>query len=436
MSVTLSPELRGMLRRQTVAIVIAAVLLVAGLGGWAMTTEFTGAVIAAGQLVVDSNVKKVQHPTGGVVGKLNVREGKEVKAGDIVVSLDDTQIRANRDIVVKALNELAARQAREEAERDGLDKVTFPAELLARKSDPDVAKAVTGEQRQFEIRRTSREGQKAQLRERMTQLRQEIGGYEAQITSKDKQVEWVGKELVGVYELWEKNLIPYTRVTSLEREKERLVGERGQLMAAIAQSKGKIAEIELQILQVDQDMRTEVGKDLAEIRARTAELIERKVAAEDQLKRVDIRAPIDGVVLQLTVHTVGGVITAGEAIMLIVPQTDTLQVEAKIPPHEIDQVRIGQPAVLRFVAFSQRTTPELIGTVVRISADVSEDTKSGTRFYTIRLDVSPEEVARLSAVRLVPGMPVEALIQTSPRTVMSYLIKPLHDQLSRAFREK
>ena len=436
MSVTLSPELRGMLRRQTTAIVIAAVLLVAGLGGWAMTTEFTGAVIAAGQLVVDSNVKKVQHPTGGVVGKLNVREGKEVKAGDIAVSLDDTQIRANRDIVVKALNELAARQAREEAERDGLDKVTFPAELLARKSDPDVAKAVTGEQRQFEIRRTSREGQKAQLRERMTQLRQEIGGYEAQITSKDKQVEWVGKELVGVYELWEKNLIPYTRVTSLEREKERLVGERGQLMAAIAQSKGKIAEIELQILQVDQDMRTEVGKDLAEIRARTAELIERKVAAEDQLKRVDIRAPIDGVVLQLTVHTVGGVITAGEAIMLIVPQTDTLQVEAKIPPHEIDQVRIGQPAVLRFVAFSQRTTPELIGTVVRISADVSEDTKSGTRFYTIRLDVSPEEVARLSAVRLVPGMPVEALIQTSPRTVMSYLIKPLHDQLARAFREK
>jgi HlyD family secretion protein len=436
MSVTLSSELRGMLRRQTTAIVIAAVLLVAGLGGWAMTTEFTGAVIAAGQLVVDSNVKKVQHPTGGVVGKLNVREGQEVKAGDIVVSLDDTQIRANRDIVVKALNELAARQAREEAERDGLDKVTFPAELLARKSDPDVAKAVTGEQRQFEIRRTSREGQKAQLRERMTQLRQEIGGYEAQITSKDKQVEWVGKELVGVYELWEKNLIPYTRVTSLEREKERLVGERGQLMAAIAQSKGKIAEIELQILQVDQDMRTEVGKDLAEIRARTAELIERKVAAEDQLKRVDIRAPIDGVVLQLTVHTVGGVITAGEAIMLIVPQTDTLQVEAKIPPHEIDQVRIGQPAVLRFVAFSQRTTPELIGTVVRISADVSEDTKSGTRFYTIRLDVSPEEVARLSAVRLVPGMPVEALIQTSPRTVMSYLIKPLHDQLARAFREK
>ncbi len=433
---TLSPELRGMLRRQTVAIVVAALLLVAGLGGWAMTTEFSGAVIASGQLVVDSNVKKVQHPTGGVVGTLNVRDGSPVKAGDIVVSLDDTQIRANRDIVVKALNELAARQAREETERDGIAKITFPDELIARRSDPDVAKAIVGEERQFEIRRAAREGQKAQLRERMVQLRQEIGGYEAQIASKEKQIEWVGKELVGVYELWQKNLVPYSRVTNLEREKERLVGERGQLVASIAQAKGKIAEIELQILQVDQDMRAEVGKDLAEIRARTAELIERKVAAEDQLKRVDIRAPIDGVVHQLTVHTVGGVITAGELIMLIVPQTDTLQVEAKVAPQEIDQLRIGQAAVLRFVAFNQRTTPELAGTVIRISADVSEDAKTGARFYTIRLDVPETEVARLGNAKLVPGMPVEALIQTSPRTVMSYLVKPFQDQLSRAFREK
>src|SRR5262245_36365962 len=197
MSVTVSPELRGMLRRQTVAIVAAALLLVVGLGGWAMTTEFSGAVIAAGQLVVDSNVKKVQHPTGGVVGSLNVREGSQVKAGDIVISLDDTQIRANRDIVVKALNELAARQAREEAERDGIAKVTFPDDLIARMSDPDVAKAVVGEERQFEIRRTSREGQKAQLRERMVQLLQEIGGYEAQIASKAKQIERSEERRVG-----------------------------------------------------------------------------------------------------------------------------------------------------------------------------------------------------------------------------------------------
>jgi len=433
---TVSPELQRVLRHQTMAIGVAALLLVVGLGGWAATTEFSGAVIAAGQLVVDSNVKKVQHPTGGVVGTLLVREGARVQADDIVIRLDDTQTRANRDIVIKALNELAARQAREEAERDGFDAVTFPHDLLARMVEPDVAKAVQGELRQFETRRTSREGQKAQLRERAVQLRQEISGYESQITSKDKQIQWIEKELVGVYELWEKNLVPYTRVTSLERERERLGGERGQLVASIAQARGKIAEIELQILQVDQDMRTEVGKDLAEIRGKTAELVERKVTAEDQLKRVDIRAPIDGVVHQLTVHTVGGVIAAGEPIMLIVPQREPLQVEAKVPPQDIDQLRVGQPAILRFVAFSQRTTPELDGTVTRISADVSEDTKTGSRYYTIRISVPDNEVARLGAVKLVPGMPVEGLIQTSPRTVMSYLVKPFRDQLARAFREK
>jgi HlyD family secretion protein len=433
---TISPEMQRILRRQTRAIAVAALLLVIGLGGWAATTEFSGAVIASGQLVVDSSVKKVQHPTGGVVGTLHVNEGMRVGAGDIVVRLDDTQTRANLAIVVKALNELAARQAREEAERDGADAVTFAADLLARKDDPDVAKAVAGELRQFEIRRAARDGQKAQLRERTVQLRQEIGGYEAQIASKEKQIDWITKELVGVNELWEKNLIPYMRVTSLERDKERLAGERGQLIAAIAQGKGKITETELQILQVDQEMRTEVGKDLAEIRAKTAELVERKVAAEDALKRVDIRAPIDGVVHQLTVHTVGGVIAPGEAIMLIVPMADSLQVEAKVAPQEIDQLRIGQSAVLRFVAFSQRTTPEIDGVVTRISADVTEDPKSGARYYTIRIGVPEPEITRLGSVKLVPGMPVEALIQTSPRTVMSYLVKPFHDQLARAFREK
>src|SRR5262245_19893811 len=433
---TNSPELRRALRRQTLTIAAAALLLVVGLGGWAATTEFSGAVIASGQLVVDSNVKKVQHPTGGVVGTLHVRDGTRVNAGDIVVQLDDTQTRANLAIVVKALNELAARQAHEEAERDGLDKVTFPAELLARMDDADVVKAVTGELRQFETRRVAREGQKAQLRERTVQLRQEIGGYEAQIVSKEKQVDWITKELVGVNERWEKNLVPYTRVTSLEREKERLAGERGQLIAAIAQAKGKITETELQILQVDQDMRTEVGRDLAEVRGKTAELVERKVAAEDALKRVDIRAPIDGLVHQLTVHTVGGVIAPGEAIMLVVPQADSLEVEAKVAPQEIDQLRLGQAAVLRFVAFSQRTTPEIDGIVSRISADVSEDSKSGYRYYTIRVSVSDQQLTRLGGVKLVPGMPVEVLMQTSPRTVISYLFKPLQDQLTRAFREK
>jgi HlyD family secretion protein len=425
---------RDVLRKYTMVIIGAAILLIFGLGGWAATTEFFGAVIAPGQLVVDSNVRKVQHPAGGIVGELRVREGDYVKGGDIVVRLDDTQTRANLTIILKALDELAARQARQEAERDDADEVVFPPELLARMNDPDVAKAVIGERQQFESRRKFRNGQKAQLAERTTQLQQEIAGYDAQIASKNKQTEWISMELVGVNELWEKKLVQIMRLTALEREKERLVGEGGQLTAAIAQAKGKITETELQIIQIDQNMRTEVGKELADIRSKLSELIEKRIAAEDQLRRIDIRAPADGVVHQLTVHTVGGVIATGEPIMLIVPQADTLFVEARIAPQEIDQIRIGQAAILRFVAFNQRTTPELSGNITRISADVSEDAKTGLRFYTIRISVPESEISRLGE-RLVPGMPVEALIQTSPRTVLSFLVKPFQDHLSRAFRE-
>jgi HlyD family secretion protein len=428
--------LQRALRRQIVAVGVTGTVLVVGLGGWAATTELAGAVIAPGQLVVNSNVKKVQHPTGGVVGELRVRDGNRVNAGDIVMRLDDTQTRANLAIVIKALDENAARQAREEAERDGTEAIVFPKDLLDRVANPDVAKAVEGERKQFETRRSAREGQRSQLKERIAQLKEETGGYQAQVVSKDNQIGWIVKELKGVNELWQKNLVPYTRVTALERDKERLEGERGQLIATTAQTKGKISETELQILQIEQDMRSEVGKDLADIRAKTAELVEKKVAAEDQLKRVDIRAPIAGVVHQLAVHTIGGVVGPAEVIMLIVPEADALEVEAKIQPQDIDQVRPGQPAMLRFSAFSQRTTPELNGEVVRLSADVSEDQKTGARYYTVRVAVPQSEIERLDGLKLVPGMPVEGFIQTNARTVMSYLTKPLRDQVNRAFRER
>ncbi|MGA7426264.1 MAG: HlyD family type I secretion periplasmic adaptor subunit [Rhodoplanes sp.] len=429
-------ELDRNLRRHIWIIAVAAIILVIGLGGWAATTEFAGAVIAPGQVVVNSNHKKVQHPTGGVIGELLVREGDQVNAGDILVRLDDTQTRTNLAIVTKALDEMAARQAREEAERDGADKIDFSADLLARMDNPDVAKAVNGERRQFDVRSAAREGQRSQLKERIVQLNEEISGNEAQIASKANQIEWITKELASVNQLWAKKLVPYNRVTALEREKERLEGERGQLLAAIAQAKGKITEINLQILQIDQEMRSEVGRDLAEIRAKTAELVEKKVAAEDLLRRVDIRAPIDGTVFQLSVHTVGGVIMAGEVIMLVVPATDSLEVETKVQPQDIDQIRIGQPAALRFTAFNMRTTPELNGQVSRVSADVSEDQKTGVRYFTVRIAVPPEELAKLGNFKIISGMPVEAFIHTTSRTVISYLVRPLTDQLQRAFREK
>jgi len=407
----MTPEVRAATRRSLRHTIMGgtavAGLLAFGLGGWAATTELAGAVIAPGSLVVDTNVKKVQHPTGGVVGELRVRAGDHVQAGDVVVRLDDTQTRANLAIITKSLDELAAKQARDEAERDGAKRVLFPADLLARMKDPEVARVVQGEQRLFEIRRAAREGQMAQLRERVAQLKEQVQGLADQVGAKKREIELIGQELKGVRELWSKNLIPITRVTALERDAARLEGERGSLVSTIAQTKGKMTETELQILQIDQDLRTEVGKDLAEIRAKTSELIEKKVAAEDQLKRIDIRAPQDGMVHQLAVHTVGGVITPnGEPIMLIVPKADALTVEARIQPQDIDQVRLGQKAVLRFSAFNQRTTPELTGEVSRVSADVSQDAKTGATFYTIRVHVPEAELARLSGLKLVPGMPV------------------------------
>ena len=244
------------------------------------------------------------------------------------------------------------------------------------------------------------------------------------------------QELEGVRSLWSKGLVQFNRVTSLERDRARLEGERGQLIASVAQSKGKIAETRIQILQIDQDMRTEVGKDLADIRGKTAELVEKRVAAEDQLKRVDIRAPQDGMVHQLDVHTVGGVVSAGQQIMLIVPGADKLIVEAKVQPQDIDQVRIGQAAVMRFSNFNTRTTPEVNGEITLVSADVTQDQRTGLSFYTVRIAVPPEELARLQGPKLIPGMPVEVHIQTTIRTVASYLVRPFQDQIAKAFREK
>lgn len=424
------------IRRHLMAGAAVIAVLAVGGGGWATTTEISGAVIAEGQLVVDSNVKKVQHPTGGIVGELRVREGDHVNAGEIVVRLDDTQTRANLQVLLKQLDELAARQARERAERDGAERTLFPDSLIARRDDPDVAQLLAGEQRLFETRRRARNGQRDQLKERIAQLGEEIHGLTDQIAAKGREIALIHLELKGVTELWQKNLVQLTRLTALERDAARLEGERGALIASAAQSRGKIAETELQILQIDQDLRTEVGKELADIRAKTSELAERKIAAEDQLKRVDIRAPQSGVVHQLNVHTVGGVVTPADPLMLVVPESDPLVVEARVSPQDIDQLHPDQPATLRFTTFNQRTTPELNGRVQWVSADTAQDQKTGASYYTIRIAVPDDELARLNGTKLVPGMPVESFVQTSSRTVMSYLARPLHDQAMRAFREK
>jgi len=427
---------RRSMRRHVIAAAVVILVLVVGVGGWGATAVISGAVVASGSLVVDTNVKKVQHPTGGIVGELRVRDGDRVHAGDIVVRLDETVTRANLAIVSKGLDELRARKARLESERDGWDTIIFPAQLVAGASDLDLAAAMDSERKLFNLRKTARKGQKAQLQERVAQLGEEITGLTAQQNSKAKEITLVERELTGVRDLWNKNLIQLNRLTALEREAARLDGERGQLVAAAAQAKGKVAETALQILQIDQDLASEVAKELRDVDGKIGEFIERKVTAEDQLKRIDIRAPQDGTVFQLAVHTVGGVITAGDPIMLIVPEADNLSVEVKVNPQDIDQLQLNQKAILRFSAFNARTTPEIEGIVTRISADTSTDQRTGQTYYTLRISMPAEQIERLGNVKLLPGMPVEAFVQTGDRTMLSYLMKPLHDQVMRAFREK
>ena len=429
---TAAVRIHGSIRRHLVFAGAAMIVLVGGFGGWAVTTKLSGAIMAPGQLVVHSNVKKVQHPSGGVIGELMVRDGDRVSAGDVVARLDDAATKANLTILVNSLNELYARRSRLEAEQAGVAAMSVPKEFEGKLDAPSVARVFGAAETQFKVRRDAREGQRSQLRQRIQRLQDEIRGLADQLTAKRKELSLYAQELGPVRELWKKKLVETQRLTQLEREMARLEGERGRLDSSIAQAKGSIAELELQIIQVDQDLQAEVSKELSEVQEKIGELTERKFAAEDQLERVELRAPQDGTVYQLTVHSIGGVISAGEAIMLIVPHGDNLAVEAKISPSDIDQVHVQQMATLRLSAFNQVTTPETSGKVVFISPDLMIEPRSGMSFYTIRIQV---DTKKAGDVTLVPGMPVEAFIQTGTRSVWSYLIKPMSDQITRAFRE-
>jgi HlyD family secretion protein len=436
-----APDPRRTIRKLNVIGFSMVAILLGGVGGWATTTQLAGAVIAPGTIVVESNVKKVQHPTGGVVGQILVKEGAEVKDGDVVLRLDDTVTRSTLGVVRSQLDETLAREARLLAERDDANALVFPDQLTKRRDDPSVAMAVAGEEKLFESRRTARAGQRSQLRERITQLNEEVRGLSAQLEAKESELQLIATELTGVADLYKKNLVSISRYMQLQRDQTRLQGERGQFIADIARARGKISETELQIIQVDQDFRTEVLKDLRDAQGKIAELKERVTAAEDQLKRVELRAPQTGFVHQLAVHTVGGVIGNGETIMQIVPRSDELVVEAKVAPSDIDQVAIGAEAVVRVLAGNQRTTPVITGRLTRVSADLTREQQQNAvqpaqAYYTVRIVLPSQEVARLRDIHLLPGMPVEVFIQTHERSPLQYLLKPLQDQIARTFRER
>jgi len=430
---------RSAIRKLNIVGSILVVAFVGCIGGWAATSELAGAVISSGTVTVKSSVKKVQHPTGGVVKELLVREGSAVTEGQVLVRLDDTVTGATLGVVRSQLDESNARHARLIAEREDDDTVIFPLDLLARIGETNVANAIHGEHKLFESRRASRAGQRSQLRERIAQSNEEVRGLTAQQQAKEGEIKLISEELVGVADLYKKNLVSISRYMALQRERTRLEGDRGQFIAEIARARARISETELQIIQLDEEFRGGVLKDLRETQGKIAELVERMVAAEDQLQRVDIRAPHAGIVNLLTIHTVGGVIGNGETIMQIVPQGEELIVELKVAPQDIDQIEVGGQAAVRIVAGNQRTMPELNGIVTHVSADLTrEQTSAGaiSTHYLVHTSLPEAEVARLGEFRLVPGMPADVFIQTYARTPLQYLLKPLLDQISRTFRER
>lgn len=422
------------LQRRLLGGLLVAGFLVFGIGSWSAIANLSGAVIAAGLIVVDSSSKKVQHPSGGIVGAILVKNGDAVTAGDVVLRLDDTQTRAALGVIVSQLVELTGRKARLTAEREDAAEIVFPSDFAG--MGPDVERVAAGERRLFEARRKTVSGQKAQHRERIEQLRHEITGLSSQRDAKGRELKLVREELGRLTDLYRRNLLPVTRVLAMQRDETRIDGEHGALVAQIARANGQIGEIELQLLTIDQTIRSDAQKELRELEARIAELSERRVAAEDQLKRIDLRAPISGTVHELSVFTVGGVIAQGETLMLIVPKDDRLVIEVRVSPVDIDQLRLGQASVLRFPAFNLRTTPEVSGKLTRIAADLTREQQTGQSYYVARIEVDDAGLAVLGSLKLIPGMPVEAFIETGERTALSYLVKPLTDQFARAFKER
>ena len=410
-------------------------MLIVGGGLWLGLTKIAGAVIAPATVVVESNVKKVQHLTGGTIGAIFAQDGDHVQAGDIVVRLDDTLTKANLQMISEDLDRATVHLARLEAERQGTADMHLPADIQAQMAKPQLAALVTGERAVFESRAAALTGQKAQLQSRSKQLERQIDGLKSQQAAEDNAVVLLDKDLADVEALYSKKLVPKERLSTARLEATRARGESGRLAAAVAEAEARISETELQILQLDEQKRSDVTSELRETEAKQTELNERKIVAQDELTKTTIRAPQSGTVQESSVHTIGGVIGPGEVLMMIVPDTDNLVVDALIPPSRIDDIRPGQRVSIRFPAFDAGTTPACQGRVQRTSADLIKDQQHQLPYFSARISVENKSACLTDAKVLKPGMPAEVHISTDERSVWSYLLKPLTDQMSRAFRQ-
>lgn len=420
------------IRSRIIASGLLATALIVGCGGWAAQASLSGAIIAQGKVTVKKQVKQIQHRDGGIVAAILVANGDVVKAGDVLIRLDETQTKAELGVISSQLSELTGRQARLRAERDGAGTVRFDPAFETAEATAAIAE---GERRLFSDNHATREAQRDQLQSQIEQYGEQVKGLESQRQSNAVEREMIAEDLARLAPLVSRQLVEATRTRLMERDLAKIDGLKGEIEANIARVKGQISEARMKIIELDQQVRTDAQRELRDVDARIAELSERIVAAKDRLSRMDLRAPIDGFVNDLKIHTVNGVIIPGEIVMGIVPEGEELVVEAKLAPTDIDQVTVGQDVKLRFSAFNQRTTPEIDGRVDIVGAAAILDPASGQTFYLSTIAITDADRG-LGEQLLVPGMPVEVFLKTGDRSALSYLVKPFSDQMMRSFREE
>ena len=427
------PKKRWSTRGPMTAGLLALVLLVGGFGTWAVMAQITGAVITSGQIEVDRNRQVIQHPDGGVVAEILVDEGDTVAAGDLLIKLDATTLQSELAIVEGQLFELMARRGRLEAERDGIETLTFDPILMAA---PTGSELMEGQRRLFDARLESTKRATEQLDQQRAQIASQLDGISAQQTALDTQKTLISQELGDQQKLLDQKLVQASRVMGLQREEANLLGRVGELTASAAQAAERMTEIDIQVLTLTTTRREESITRLRDLQYNELELSERRRTLVRQLDRLDIRAPVSGVVYGLQVFAEQSVIRPADPVMFLVPQDRPLVIATKIRPVDIDQIHLGQDVILRFSAFDQRRTPELHGKVTLVSADIFQDEATGMAFYQAEIQLNEGEATRLPEdMVLIPGMPVEAFVRTADRSPMDYLLKPLADYFAKAFRE-
>ncbi|SFO83680.1 HlyD family type I secretion periplasmic adaptor subunit [Tranquillimonas alkanivorans] len=416
---------------------ITLILLVGGFGTWAATTRISGAIIAPGQIEVEQNRQVVQHPDGGVVEEILVDEGDRVEAGDVLIRLDPTLLRSELTTVESQLFEVMARRARLAAERDEADAIVFEEELVeAAEARPEIRELMEGQERLFEARNETVDREIETLERRRDQISDQIDGVTAQQDALKTQLTLIEKELGDQQSLLDRGLAQAAKVLSLQREQARLMGTVGELTATAAEAEERITEIDIEILKLGTRRREEAITNLRDLQYRELELREKRNSIREQLNRLHITAPVSGIVYGLTVFAERAVIRAAEPVLYIVPQDRPLVIASRVEPIHIDQVYAGQEVTLRFSALDSRTTPELFGTVRKISADAFVDEASQASYYRVEVRLNEGEMDKLPGdIALIPGMPAEAFIRTNDRTPLAFLVKPLADYFSKAFRE-